>query len=241
MRAIFLIAASALAACPAWADPMIQFSASGILFRPSGSPPGSFPGFSTGAGAQMTVTGVSTPQNSGVTVNGCCAGGFNWNAPVTSSSANSWSFAGTDIIIEAGFDFSGGIGHLQPGDIGTFMYEYIGGTSPFTMSQTGALTFSTQGEIAIDPRVAAFYGLGAPCLVDPMQQIPYGACGTNSITPLFGVFSGQGTPIPGQAGAYSFDVTLDVIATPEPASLSLLCIVALLLSTRFVKRRPDHS
>jgi hypothetical protein len=231
-----LLLVLALTAWPAAADTVIEFSVSGIVFNGSESPVGVGrpPGFSTGVGVNLSVTGVNTPQNASVTVDSCCGGGFNWNPTVTSSDANNWYLSATGIIIEAGFDFSGSAA-LQPGDIGTFMYSGPGGTQAFAMSMDGApLEFDAPVAIGIDPRLAAFYGLGPPCLVNPLAAIPAAACVGTSF--VYGQFIGTGTPVAGDPGQYTFNGEIAVVITPEPESVLLLGTVVVFIGI-LVKRK----
>jgi hypothetical protein len=207
---------------PATADPELIFTLSNIGFN-AGS------GFSTGAGASMSVEGIGTPLNAGVTRVGG-PGGFNFNPHITSSDANYWYLGGYSSIVEAGFDLSGS-SPLAPGDIGTFFYyPFLAPIPPFAMAKTGGpLSFEIPLPfIPVDPRIEAFYGLAPPCPVDPFQ-IPLQCLSSPFDGYWQGTFSGAGSALDAN-GVSMFTGT--IVATspsiPEPSSVLLLAPIVVL-------------
>lgn len=221
MNRLNFLVALAFLALPAAADPVIVFSISDIVFNPGGNVPG-FSAFE----APVSVTGVGTPQNAGVLVNGTTAG-FNWDSTIVSSDDSNWYFSSSSIIIEAAFGFSGHgtlPSELQPGDIPLFGYALGSETGSFAVSKSGSLlTFDAPITLSIDPRLAAFYGLAPPCLADPSVLTPP-AC-TNPEPYVDATFYGSGSL--NDAGVYVFSGEIDALITPEPSSVVLLITVLL--------------
>jgi hypothetical protein len=230
---LWLLTVSFTIAQPAAADPLIVFSLQGIPFCTGGEPTGC--GVTPFLGSEfirVSVTGVGTPANSGVTVQGG-GGGFSWIPGQGTSDSNNWYFRGTDIIIEAGFSFSGSF-FIQPGDIPPMFYSLIGESQPFSIAKDGSpLQFSAAMTIGIDPRLAAFYGLAPPCLVDPFSLPAVDTC-VNPNPYSFAMLSAIGTPadVP---GLYTFSGQVTAPIVPEPTSA--VCLAPVLIGCAWVITR----
>jgi hypothetical protein len=88
------------------------------------------------------------------------------------------------------------------------------------MAKTGdSLTFSAPVSIGIDPRLAAFYGLGPFCPAIFSAEV---ASCANANGHVDAIFAGTGTPVADHPGVYTFDTHIDAIFTPEPLSVCLL-------------------
>jgi hypothetical protein len=187
----------------------------------------------------VSVTGVGTPLNAGITVSGAGAG-FSWIVPLAGSDPKDWDFGAADIIIEAQFEFSGNPHGPEPGDIGLFDYAFTGATSPFAISKDGSpLSFMAPVSLGIDPRLAAFYGLAPPCLVSPSPPVQAGSCSNPDPLPVE-TFTGTGMPT-GTAGLYTFTGQLTATfnsSAPEPSSFVLLVpAAAIMIRVAWVRRK----
>ena len=190
-----------------------MFSVSGIRFDNTG--------FGTDH-TPLSVTGVDTPQHSGVTVNGA-VGGFNWFARVGSSDPSNWYLNSTSIIIESLFSFSGSPIGLQPRYTSFLLCRSE--RPSFAMSIAGpTLTFAAPVQIGIDPRLAAFYGLAPPC---PALLSSDALKCVNPSPYIDALLTGTGTPVSGSPGVYNFDARIDAVFAPEPptAGLGLVSVV----------------